>query len=176
MVVLTIVTQKNGEAISFEKPIPQANFIKLVSCCLYNSWLNLKKEGSVSLGDNETPKGVSVAKIKPGHYTLESLANAMDGLFAKRGYDRFDMKRNEPFSLFALNNHGNQPFEFDRDLLLCLALPASFRRKPKYWSTPYLQRRSSFIVICSTKNRICSMAKSQTSWLFLIFKESLFAR
>ena len=37
MVVLTIVTQKNGEAIFFDEPIPQVHFMKLISCSLYNS-------------------------------------------------------------------------------------------------------------------------------------------
>jgi len=116
MVVLTIVTEKNGEAIFFDRRIPQVHFIKLISCSLYNSWDTLKKEGSVSLGDIETSKGVSVVKIPPGHYTLESLAQKIDGMFATHGYDRFDMKSNEPFSHFLINNRGNKPFEFDRDL------------------------------------------------------------
>jgi len=131
MVVLTIVTEKNGEAIFFHKPIPQVHFIKLISCSLYNSWYNLKKEGSVSLGDIETPKGVSVVKIPPGHYTLERLAEKMDGMFTKHGYDRFDMKRNEPFSLFLINNHGNKPFEFDRDLAALLSTGRKFPEKTK---------------------------------------------
>ena len=38
MVVLTIVTQKNGETIFFDEPIPKVHFIKLLSCSLYNSW------------------------------------------------------------------------------------------------------------------------------------------
>ena len=116
MVVLTIVTEKNGEAIFFDKPIPQVHFIKLISCSLYNSRDTLKKEGSVSLGNIDTLKGVSVVKIPPGHYTLESLAQKMDGMFTPHGYERFDMKRNEPFSRLLINNRGNKQFEFDRDL------------------------------------------------------------
>ena len=100
MVVLTIVTEKNGEAIFFDEPIPQVHFIKLISCSLYNSWYNLKNEGSVSLGDINTPEGVSVEKIPPGHYTLEDMAIKMDDMFKKRGYDKFKVKRNEPFPVF----------------------------------------------------------------------------
>ena len=37
MVVLTIVTEKNGETIYFEDPIPKVHFMKLISCSLYNS-------------------------------------------------------------------------------------------------------------------------------------------
>jgi len=50
MVVLTILTENNGEPIYFEDPIPQVHFIKLISCSLYNSWDTLKKEGSARLG------------------------------------------------------------------------------------------------------------------------------
>ena len=38
MVVLTIVTEKNGETIYFEDPIPKVHFTKLISCSLFNSW------------------------------------------------------------------------------------------------------------------------------------------
>jgi len=116
MVVLTIVTEKNGEAIVFDKRIPQVHFIKLISCSLYNSWYNLKNEGSVTLGNINTPQGVSVKKIPPGHYTLEDMAIKMDDMFTKRGYDKFEVKRNEPFSHFLIKNSGDKQFEFDRDL------------------------------------------------------------
>ena len=116
MVVLTIVSEKNGEAIVFDKPIPQVHFIKLISCSLYNSWYNLKNDGSVSLGDIKSPEGVSVEKIPPGHYTLEDMAIKMDDMFKKRGYDKFKVKRNEPFSRFLIKNFGDKQFEFDRDL------------------------------------------------------------
>ena len=53
MVVITIVTQKNGEAIFFDEPIPQVHFMKLISCSLYNSWDTLKREGSAVLGDEK---------------------------------------------------------------------------------------------------------------------------
>ena len=53
MVVLTIVTQKNGETIFFDESIPQVHFMKLISCSLYNSWDTLKREGSAVLGDEK---------------------------------------------------------------------------------------------------------------------------
>jgi len=46
----------------------------------------LKKEGSATLGNINSPQGVSVSKILPGHYTLESLAKHIDGLFDKYNY------------------------------------------------------------------------------------------
>ena len=74
MVVLTIVTQKNGETIFFDEPIPQVHFMKLVSCSLYNSWDTLKNEGSAVLGDEKKDPSVSVGRIPAGHYNLENMA------------------------------------------------------------------------------------------------------
>ena len=81
MVVLTIVSEKNGEPLFFADPIPQVHFMRLLSCSLYNSWDTLKKEGSARLGDIEKVEGVSVGKILPGHYDSESLAKAINRLF-----------------------------------------------------------------------------------------------
>jgi len=67
MVVLTIVSEKNGETIYFDDDIPQVHFIKLISCSVYNSWDTLKKEGSAGLGDIDSRDGVSIGKIPPGH-------------------------------------------------------------------------------------------------------------
>ena len=65
MVVIMNVTQKNGETVYFDTPIPQVHFIKLMSCSLYNSWHNLKKEGSLSIVESD--ESVKVYKISPGH-------------------------------------------------------------------------------------------------------------
>jgi len=50
MIVLMIVAQNNGETVYFEKPLPKVHFIRHLSCSLYNSWHNLKNEGSAELG------------------------------------------------------------------------------------------------------------------------------
>ena len=46
MVVLTIVTQKNGEPVYFDPPIPKVHFMKLLACSIYNSWDTLKEDGA----------------------------------------------------------------------------------------------------------------------------------
>jgi len=51
MVVLTIVTKKNGEEIYFEDQLQEANYVRLLSCSFYNSWDTLKKEDSAELHD-----------------------------------------------------------------------------------------------------------------------------
>ena len=79
MVVLTTVTQKIGK-------IPHVHFMKLLCCSLYNSWHTLKRDGTAELGDEKRENSVSVSKIPPGHYTLESLARVINELFHKYGY------------------------------------------------------------------------------------------
>ena len=76
MDVLTIVTQKNGETLYFDEPIPQVHFMKLISCSLYNSWNTLKNEGTVLLVESD--ESLKVSKILSGHYTLETLAKTME--------------------------------------------------------------------------------------------------
>ena len=52
MVVLTIVTQQNGETLYLDTPIPQVHLIKFVSCSLYNSWHNLKSAAQLYFGED----------------------------------------------------------------------------------------------------------------------------
>ena len=73
MVVLTIVTQKNGDTFYFGTPIPKVHFIKLLSCSLYNSWDTIKG-GSAALQDRKLNPSSKVSKLPAGHYDLDSLA------------------------------------------------------------------------------------------------------
>ena len=73
MVVLTIVTQNNGETVYFDEPISQAHLMKLISCSLYNSWHNLKSVGQIYFKEDREV----LASIPQGHYTSESLAEEL---------------------------------------------------------------------------------------------------
>ena len=85
MVVLTIVTQKNGETIFFDEPIPEVHFMKLISCSVYNSWDTLKNEGTFSIIQQD--KSISVSKLHPGHYTLEAIAETLKETVKKYTYE-----------------------------------------------------------------------------------------
>ena len=104
MVVLTIVTQKNGETIFFDEPIPQVHFMRLISCSLYNSWYTLKKESIAILFDktNDTQK---ISKIAPGHYNLENLKKLIDGLFGAH-YNKLETQINTHDAILQINNYG----------------------------------------------------------------------
>ncbi len=73
MVVLTVTTTENPHTVNFDYPIPKPSYIRLLSCSLYNSWDNLKKEGEISLFDYKTEDAATIIKFLPGHYTLESI-------------------------------------------------------------------------------------------------------
>jgi len=127
MVVLTIVAQNNGETVYFEKPLPKVHFIRLLSCSLYNSWHNLKNEGSAELGvQDSTAKNVS--KIPPGHYTLESLAKEIDDIFGKYNY-KLETETNQPFGQLVIKNVGLKPVTLDRDLARWLGIGRNLKLK-----------------------------------------------
>ena len=53
MVLLTVVAPSNNHTIYFRHPLPKPNYIRLISCLLYNSWYNLKKDSKIFLYDNK---------------------------------------------------------------------------------------------------------------------------
>lgn len=70
MDVLTIVTKKNGEDIYFEDPLPEANYVRLLSCCFYTSWHNLSSVGRMFFkGTNAV-----IASLPEVYYNLKSIA------------------------------------------------------------------------------------------------------
>ena len=66
MVVLTIITKKNGEEQFFEDPLPEAHYVRLLSCSFYNSWHNLSSVGRISFKET----GKAIASLPEGYYNL----------------------------------------------------------------------------------------------------------
>ena len=74
MTILTIITNANDHTVYFKEPIKNFQFIKLVSCSLYNSWKNLKENGKITITDFEkNPAENNVYQFPPGHHTPESM-------------------------------------------------------------------------------------------------------
>jgi len=121
MVVLTIVAQNNGEIVYFEEPLPKVHFIRLLSCSLYNSWHNLKNEGSAELGDKDA-KAKQVSKIPPRHYTLEILGEIIKDLFVKYNYRQIKPETHKPFGQLLIGNLGGTLVTLDRDLVNLLGI------------------------------------------------------
>lgn len=47
MALLSTITDSNDHRVNFKKPIRKFQFIKLLSCSLYNSWYTLNKQGKI---------------------------------------------------------------------------------------------------------------------------------
>ena len=125
MVVITIVTQKNGDTIYFDTPLPKVHFIKLLSCSLYNSCDTIDG-GSAGLQDRKlNPSGKS-SKLPSGHYDLESLAKTITNLFSKLPkdspmagtdtYDKLIAEINSPLGQLVIENTGKSKINLDANL------------------------------------------------------------
>ena len=116
MVVLTIVTQKNGDTIYFDMPIPKVHFMKLLSCSLYNSWDTING-GSAALDDRKVNPSGKVSKLAAGHYDLDSLAKEITNLFLKLPYDGLIVETNSPLGQLVIKNTGASQISLDDNLV-----------------------------------------------------------
>ena len=93
MVVITIVTKNNGETFYFDEPFGKANFIKLNSCSLYNSWKNISTWATVRAVPDKA-RQYDLISVPSGHHTLETLV------------DYFNQDKNKAESAAYTNNGG----------------------------------------------------------------------
>ena len=155
MVVLTIITQNNGETVFFDEPLSKVHFIKLVSCSLYNSWHNLSKAGTIFI-KNET-KDV-VAKILPGFYTADELAKELTtSVKALNKIQNFEIEANKPNSVlkFAQPNNFTLRFAGDLDRLIG-ADNMKFEFYVKKLNTP-----STYFIHCDLIDKNQNFSKQQ---------------
>ena len=75
MTILTIITNANEHTVYFKEPIKNFQFIKLVSCSLYNSWINLKESGFIRIihVEKDQPRKSKQFIFPQGHHTPESV-------------------------------------------------------------------------------------------------------
>ena len=99
MVVLTIVTQKNGQTVYFDEPPPKVHFMKLLLCSLYNSWHNLKSAGQIYFSEDREV----LASIPQGHYTFQSLAEELTkSLESYKNKKKIELETNKPNSVLKI--------------------------------------------------------------------------
>ena len=103
MTILTIITNANGHTVYLKEPIKNFQFIKLVSCSLFNSWKNLKENGLIRIIHVEKDKSRrSEQFIFPqGHHTPESV------LYFFKTINYFS-KINSPRGILVLPNTGTK--------------------------------------------------------------------
>lgn len=49
MVVIIVDTTSSEHTVYFDKPIERPNYVRLISCSLYNSWRNLKQNSEITV-------------------------------------------------------------------------------------------------------------------------------
>ena len=158
MVVLTIVMQKNGETIFFDEPIPEVNFMKLISCSLYNSWDTLKNEGTFSIIQQD--KSILVSKLPPGHYTLEAIAEALKETVKKYTYE-ISAETYSPFGQLVITNHGMRPLRIDRDLGIFLDIGRELKGALKF--IKQIKRPMSYFIHCDLIDRNLNFVNNKKS-------------
>ena len=125
MVVLTVVTHSNPHTVYFDQPIPQPNYIRLLSCSLYNSWYNLKKEGEILLlpdGKKDKNKANVIKKFLPGHYTIDELEKELKSL-KKENVD-LSMQTHSSSGQMVISNPDNKKIFFDSNLAALIGIKA----------------------------------------------------
>ena len=158
MVVLTIVTQKNGETIFFDEPIPQVHCMKLISCSLYNSWNTLKNEDTFSIV--QPNQSLSVSKIPPGHYTLEAMAKQLEESFKKYSYE-ISAETFSPTSQLIITNHGRMPLRIDRDLSVFLNIGRELKKEITI--VKQIKRPMSYFIHCDLIDRNSNFVNNRKS-------------
>ena len=120
MTVLTIITNSNDHTVYFEKALKRGfEYIRLISCSLFNSWYNLKEKGEIGLVDNS---GITTTKrIPPGNYTLSSIGKKLEEIFNDEG---IEVKFDDASGPTVIENPLNKNVLFDRDLTFLLGLNA----------------------------------------------------
>ena len=138
MTILTIITNSNDVIIYFENPLNRGfEYIRLISCSLYNSWYNLKERGEIGFVDN----GITTTKrIPPGNYTLSSIGKNLQGLFSEEG---IEVKFDDASGPIVIENPMNRKVLFDRDLTFLLGLSSGNPRE-RLKSQAIIDRLASF--------------------------------
>ena len=91
----------------------------------------------------------------------------MDDMFKKRGYDKFKVTKNEPFSRFLINNHGDKEFEFDRDLAAFFGTKRKFQEK----STIFVNKlpQTAYFIHCDLIDKTQNLFNGKRSDLLALF-------
>ena len=122
MTILTIITNANDHTVYFENPLERGfEYIRLISCSLYNSWYNLKERGEIGFVDNS----ITTTKIiPPGNYTLQSIGKKMQELFER---EYVAVKFDDVKGSIVLENPHSNKIIFDRDLTFLLGLNGNMK-------------------------------------------------
>ena len=158
MVVLTLVLQNNGETIFLDQAIPQVHFMKLISCSLHNSWDTLKKQSTAMMGELTNPMETST--IPPGHYTLENLAELIDGVFPSSFVTHLKTKTNTGKALLEIEKKSEQKITFSSDFAKLIGIEGPLK---KITNVKRLRHPSSYFIHCDLIDRNFNFVNNKKS-------------
>ena len=116
----SIVRPLNEHIVYFREPILKPDYIRLISCSLYNSWHNLKHTGEISIFSYDNT--AKVEKLLKAHYDVKTMAAELSNIFEKN--DNVKVKTNTPAgsigicSVVTSVNHTSTRSEKELPLLL----------------------------------------------------------
>jgi len=154
MVGLTIVTQENRGTIYFEDALPEANYVRLLSCSFFNLWHNMSRVGRIFFkGTNDV-----IASLPQGHYNVKSIAKELKSSFEYyKKTEKLTIETNNPNSVLKITNRDTSltPKEISLDYSLANFLGIGRNlRKEEY--VRKLNSPSCYFIHCdlvdSTKN------------------------
>ena len=165
MVVITIVTQKNGGTVYFDSPIPKVHFMKLLSCSLYNSWDTING-GSAALDDRRLNPSGKVSKLAAGHYDLDSLAKKITNLFLKLPYDGLNAETNSPLGQLVIENTGSSRISLDDNLVKLFGTDNTLTLLTKI---KHVMKTTAYFIHCDLIDKTNNLLNSKRSDLLAKF-------
>ena len=161
MTIVTIITNSNGHTVYFKEPIKNFQFIKLVSCSPFNSWINLKEIGKITTTDIGTnPTEDKVYEFPPGHYTPESMFYFFKTI-------NYFSKMHSPQGILVLPNPENK--------LIVISTPKLFKlfdAKLKFGEDIVIKKFKtphSYFIHCDLMNKTENLLNGQPSTLLAKF-------
>ena len=97
------------------------------------------------LGNEKKDPSVSVGKINPGHYTLESMAQEIANIFKLYG-EKLNTKTNTPFGQIEIVNLSTKPIKLDRDLAELFGVKRELARTTH---VGYLRYPTTYFIHCN---------------------------
>ena len=118
--MLTVAPPSNEHMVYFDQLLPKPNYIRLLSCSLYNSWYNLKRTGEIALFDDHED-AAAIIRSTPGHCNLESISKELSNMLAKYGVE-LSTEIYTSVGQLIINNPKSKEITLDRDLAQFLGI------------------------------------------------------
>ena len=113
---VTIMTDLNSHIVHFKEPLRNPQYIKLLSCSLYNSFHNLKRDGQIQIFYKPTDQSYTPRTIPAGNYNIETLGAALN----KKLYNKSQVEIYSSAGALVIMNPNKNIIRIDQDLSFLL--------------------------------------------------------